>query len=219
MQIDQIPADVGLFSVWLLGLSVGLTACTAACLPFMGTWILGRNGGGQTALRDTAAFATGKILAYSLLGMAAGLIGEWVNFTLEDGVGHWFIGFGSIAAGAWLFWQAKPANGCAISRMSMPPAVMGFALSFTPCAPLAALLVTSSLAEEPLLGLGYGFFFGLGAALTPLFIVLPALGFLRKGLIKDRPWLAQWMRYGAAMVLVVIGLRRLWLGGGVPWQI
>ena len=67
-----ISQETTLFSIWLLGVSLGLTACTATCLPFMGTWILGRGGSQMQALRDTALFVSGRIVAYGLLGGLAG---------------------------------------------------------------------------------------------------------------------------------------------------
>ncbi len=39
-----LPKALRFFSVWLLGVSMGLTACTVTCLPFMGTWVLGHGG-------------------------------------------------------------------------------------------------------------------------------------------------------------------------------
>ena len=44
-----IPQETTLFAVWLLGVSLGLTACTVTCLPFMGTGVLGRGGGADSA--------------------------------------------------------------------------------------------------------------------------------------------------------------------------
>lgn len=35
---DLAAGQVGFGTVWLLGVSMGLTACTVTCLPFMGTW-------------------------------------------------------------------------------------------------------------------------------------------------------------------------------------
>jgi hypothetical protein len=39
-----LPQPIGFFAAWALGLTMGLTACTVSCLPFMGTWVLGRGG-------------------------------------------------------------------------------------------------------------------------------------------------------------------------------
>jgi thiol:disulfide interchange protein DsbD len=209
--LESLPRDVGVLSVWLMGVSVGLTACTAVCLPFMGTWAVGRGGGGRGALVDTGAFVAGKLAAYTLLGGLAGLLGETVAERLEGSAGHLAIGLASLLAGLWLLWPAR-AGACGMIRGGrMPPFALGVALSLVPCAPLAALLAVAALAADPGLGLAYGLAFGLGAALTPLFVVVPALGVFGRLFGDGRPRLARFARLGAGLVLVALGLRRLWL--------
>ena len=56
-----------------------------------------------------------------------------------------------------------------------------------------------------------GMVFGLGAALTPLLILLPLISLLGKSLRDNREWITRWIRWGAAAVLILLGLRRLLL--------
>ena len=210
---EVAPMAVGLMSIWLLGLSVGLTACTATCLPFMGALVIG---GGQStggAFRQTGAFALGKVLAYALLGGAAGFLGEVLLDVVEGDLGHWLIGGVSIAAGGLLIYGPKVANGCRTSRWfnGAPPFALGFVLSFVPCAPLAALLAASALGGDPLNGLAMGVMFGLGAALTPLFIIVPLLGRFGREMTQQNPRLLTWLRWIGAVILIGLGLRRFLL--------
>ena len=206
-----LPETISLFSVWLLGVSMGLTACTVTCLPFMGTWVLGRGGSNREALLDTSVFMLGRVAAYSLLGGLAGALGAWLNQVLSGGVGHAFIGISSIVAGIWLVWPARRRTPCAAARAGagVPPFFLGFSLSLTPCAPLASLLAVCALSGGALSGIGYGLSFGLGAALTPLLLIVPLLGLFGRNLRDGRQWLGKWLRWGAALVLVAIGVRRL----------
>jgi len=98
-------------------LSMGLTACTVTCLPFMGTWVLGRGGSQVQALRDTALFVSGRILAYSLLGAIAGGAGMWLSEAMRGGTGNAVIGLASIAAGIWLLRADKPHSPCSAVRV------------------------------------------------------------------------------------------------------
>lgn len=204
---------VSVMTVWLLGLSMGLTACTATCLPFMGTWMIGRGYGAKLALRDTGAFLAGRLTAYSLLGASAGAAGKWLVATLAGGIGHVVIGMAGISAGVWLLYSDDTHRPCGARRSfaEAPPYAMGFALSMTPCVPLATLLAVCAQAGSLTQGAGYGFAFGLGAAVTPMLILLPLLGSFGHRLREGRPWLGLWARRGAALVLVAIGLRRLML--------
>ncbi|MDD5384433.1 MAG: sulfite exporter TauE/SafE family protein [Gallionella sp.] len=208
-----IPQETTLFAVWLLGLSLGLTACTVTCLPFMGTWVLGRGGSQVQALRDTALFVSGRIIAYTLLGAIAGGAGGWLSEAMRGGTGNAVIGLASIAAGVWLLRADKPHSPCGVVRGagSTPPLLMGFSLSLTPCAPLASLLAVCATAGSIKLGMANGMVFGLGAALTPLLILLPLISLLGKNLRDNREWITRWIRWGAAAVLILLGLRRLLL--------
>lgn len=210
---ELIPQETTLFAIWLLGLSLGLTACTVTCLPFMGTWVLGRGGSQAQALYDTALFVTGRIIAYTLLGAIAGGAGMWLSQAMRGGAGNLVIGLTSIAAGIWLLRAGKPHSPCGVARGagSTPPLLMGFSLSLTPCAPLASLLAVCAAAGSIRLGMTNGMMFGLGAALTPLLILLPLISLLGKNLRDNREWITRWIRWGAAAVLILLGLRRLLL--------
>jgi len=60
-------------------------------------------------------------------------------------------------------------------------------------------------------GLAMGAAFGLGAALTPLFVVVPLLGHLGREMVTGHPNLLVWMRWTGALILVALGLRRILL--------
>jgi sulfite exporter TauE/SafE len=208
-----IPPEATFFTVWLLGASLGLTACTATCLPFMGTWVLGRGGTQLQALRDMSLFVSGRIFAYCLLGAIAAGAGTWLTQLLRGGTGNLIIGTASIGAGIWLLRAKKIHAPCGVSRSAggTPPLLLGFSLSLTPCAPLASLLAVCAAAGSIKLGLVNGVAFGLGAALTPLLILLPLISVLGKNLRENRAWLSRWIAWGAAAVLIFLGVRRILL--------
>ncbi|TNF91865.1 MAG: sulfite exporter TauE/SafE family protein [Gammaproteobacteria bacterium] len=205
--------DVGMLSVWLLGISVGFTTCTAVCLPYLGTWALSRGEGGGVATMDTAAFAAGKVAAYTLLGGMAGIMGEILITFLKGGIGHWLIGMTAVVSGLWLMWPRQAHFSCSARyrAASASPFFMGFALSFTPCTPLAALLAASAITSDGLLGSLYGFLFGLGAAFTPLFLVIPLLGSFGRALQAEQPWIGKWLLRMGGAALMAIGLYRIFL--------
>ncbi len=208
-----LPQQASLLAVWLLGVSLGLTACTATCLPFMGTWVLGRGGTQLQALRDTALFVSGRILAYTVLGAIAAGAGTWLAQVMRGGTGNVVIGSTSIAAGVWLLRSVRVHAPCSAARSAgaTPPLLLGFSLSLTPCAPLASLLAVCAAAGSIRWGMASGVAFGLGAALTPLLVLLPLISLLGKNLRDNRGWIAHWIRWGAAAVLIALGVRRILL--------
>lgn len=219
----QLASEVTLATVWLLGVSMGMTACTVTCLPFMGTWALGRAGGRHEALAHTATFLAGRVTAYTLLGAAAGLAGIGLAKALGGSLGNLAIGTASVLAGVWLI--VRPAAGCATAapaqaplrfqrgtatrRDGLPPLFLGAALSLTPCTPLASLLALAANAGGAPQGAAYGLAFGLGAAVTPILVLVPLAGHFGRELRTERAWLVRWLAWGAAAVLIALGARRI----------
>lgn len=223
--LEELAAgEVTLASVWLLGVSMGLTACTVTCLPFMGTWALGRASGQREAYLHTAVFLAGRVITYTVLAALAGAAGLGLAQALGGIWGNLVIGSASIFAGLWLL--AKPANKpCGAVQPaptvtpihfqrktdSLPPLFLGAALSLTPCTPLASLLALSAHAGSALHGASYGLAFGLGAAMTPILVLVPLAGRLGRELRAGRTWLSRWLLWSAAAVLIVLGLQRVLL--------
>ncbi len=221
--LEESAGGVGLATVWLLGVSMGMTACAVTCLPFMGTWALGRASGRAEAFAHTAVFLAGRVLAYTLLAALAAAMGAGLARSLGGALGNAAIGATSIAAGLWLL--ARPTGGCSprsaataapLRRQAnrrgdgLPPLLLGMALSLTPCTPLASLLAMAANAGDLPRGAAYGLAFGLGAVVTPMLLLVPLAGRLGRELRSGRAWLGRWLLWGAAAVLVVLGLRRLW---------
>ncbi len=214
------PESVSLATVWLLGVSMGLTACTVTCLPFLGTWALGRASHPGEALRHTAAFLAGRVLTYALLAALAGAAGLGLARALGGNVGNAAIGLASVLAGGWLVLrpQGRPAVPApAVVRVHrekprdhMPPLLLGASLSLTPCTPLASLLALSASAGSAPQGALMGLTFGLGAAVTPILVLVPLAGRLGRELLSGRAWLARWLVWSSAAVLIILGLRRWW---------
>lgn len=203
--------SVNLLSTWLLGLSLGVTACTATCLPFMGAWVMARQR--EAVLADTGLFLAGRVSAYTLLGLIAGLSGARLTGELQSGLGHFAIGAASIVAGAWLFFGDGRHRVCGVARGSgASPFALGFSLSLTPCAPLASLLAFAAQSGSASLGAAQGLAFGLGAAVTPLLLLLPLLAAFGARLKAEQIWLGPWLKRGAGLVLLVLGIHRIGLG-------
>ncbi|WP_298399650.1 sulfite exporter TauE/SafE family protein [uncultured Azonexus sp.] len=208
-------SPVDLFSVWLLGLALGLTACTVTCLPFMATWTLGRGGKLRDNLVDTLLFLSGRLTAYSALGAIAGASGGWLLATLASGIGNFVIGVASLGAAVWLAVarDASGTGGCALRRRGAgaSPFLLGVSLTLIPCLPLATLLASCAAAGSGLQGGVHGAVFGLGALISPMLVLIPACGGLGRMLREQVGWIVPWLRYCAAAVLLLLGARRLLL--------
>ena len=172
----------------------------------------------------TGVFLAGRVATYTAMAMLAGAIGLGLARALGGTWGNAVIGCASILAGLWLL--AKPAAKACGSHAapavqairihrggkdSLPPLLLGSALSLTPCTPLASLLALAANAGSASQGAAYGLAFGLGAAMTPMLVLVPLAGRLGRELRSGRAWLGRWLLWAAAAVLIVLGIRRLLL--------
>ncbi|MBA3033294.1 MAG: sulfite exporter TauE/SafE family protein [Gammaproteobacteria bacterium] len=222
---ELATGQVTLATVWLLGVSMGLTACTVTCLPFMGTWALGRASGQREAFLHTGVFLAGRVTTYTVLAALAGAVGFGLAQALGGTWGNAVIGGASILAGLWLL--AKPSLKSCNAAVppaptfqtvrfqrkadTLPPLFLGAALSLTPCTPLASLLALAANAGSAIEGASFGLAFGLGAAMTPILVLVPLAGRLGRELRAGRAWLSRWLLWSAAAVLIVLGIRRVLL--------
>ena len=203
--------DLSLTTVFILGVSLGLTACAVTCLPFIGTWAFGRAGDDRERIAHTALFLAGRLCAYTALGGLAALCGVWFVRGLAEGVGNLVIGLAGLHAAVWLAWPGATRQGCAAGRHAagLSPFLMGVSLTLIPCAPLATLLASAAAAQDPWQGALLGGVFGAGALCTPMLLLIPAASTLGARLIREQAWLQTWLRFGAASVLGLVSATRL----------
>lgn len=197
--------------VFLLGLSLGLTACAATCLPFIGTYVLGKAEGRRSGMIDAGLFLSGRLLAYTALGALAGGFGAWFVKHLAEGYGNLVIGTAALISAALLLERSTTSHAACgtLQRKALSPLLMGVALTLIPCAPLATLLTSAAAGNSYANGALMGAVFGMGTLLTPMLVLIPATASLAESLRIDQPWVATLLRHFAAGVLVMIGLRRI----------
>lgn len=203
-------APAGLLGAGLLGLSMGLSACAASCVPTLGTWAFAAAHRRGDGLRAIAAFNAGRLLAYGALGLLAGAVGAALPELLTGRAAGVVTGLATLVAAAWLVVPAR-APGCPGGGCAGPagPMLLGLSLGLRPCAPLASLLAASALAGSPAYGAAQGLSFGLGAAVAPSILLVVLAAALGRRMVEERAWLAGWLRWGGAVVLGLMGLRRL----------
>lgn len=142
-----LPDRMDWFGVWLLGVSMGLTACTVTCVPYLGSWVLEQAYGARRTSQygRVSARAHQRLYATRRTRRRPERVARARAGRSRD-KGHAtdvLIAVASIASGLWLLGPGPAAHtSCTVARRggSAAPFVLGFALSAAPCAPLAALL-------------------------------------------------------------------------------
>ncbi|MBF0135960.1 MAG: sulfite exporter TauE/SafE family protein [Magnetococcus sp. DMHC-1] len=220
--MDDTVAQAATFSATaLLGLTMGLTACSAFCLPYFGTWMMGR-GVTTQPWQDAGSFLLGRLTAYTLLGGMAAGVGNLAWLAWLENTGRLALAGLVLSIGGWLLLSPvpKPITSCRNSALdrTLPPFALGLTLSLVPCLPLLTLLASCALAGGVIQGLLQGALFGLTASLAPIFLATVVLGGIGRGLIHQQPRFAPWLRRGAGLILVAMAVSPLatlfaWIGG------
>ena len=217
---------VGLPMAWSMGLLYGLGPCLVSCMPFLAPVFLGRDFGMRQSWQVVVPLSLGRLVAYSLLGAAAGAAGSAFGEAVATPLIRFLVGCATVMMGLALLWRQRPCpspasnpTGTPLQRLDwrstprplLPGGLflMGVSMALTPCAPLGLVLLSAALSASPLTGFGLALAFGLGA------IVVPALVFgigaaylgqqLRRQLAGWRPWLERL----AASLLLLVGLTNL----------
>lgn len=198
-------------SALVMGMGYGFTTCSLACLPTLAPYLLSFGRGFRDGALSSLQFASGKAVAYAVLGGAAALAGR--SLLPENGVtGRWIYGSVLVLTGLALPFISR--NRCAgrgrTAARGLSLFAAGFSSSLTPCLPIAALVAASAGAGSALRGAGLGLAFGLGIALSPLLIGGGMLALISKTVQEEAYQFVPMIRWIAAAVLISMGIGILW---------
>jgi cytochrome c-type biogenesis protein len=193
------------FSLFLLGMSYGITVCSFSCLPYFGPYLIGSGTGFKDGVLSTCAFGAGKLCMYSSLGGAAAMLGRVLTFTPTH---RMIMGFVVIAIAVAMPFVAQ--GGClkrsqvAGKRFSM--FTLGVVSSVIPCPPLAAVFVLAAQQGEVMGGVMYGFFYGMGLMVSPMLLAGGGFALISQEIKQEAKEFAPYMQKFSMVVMVIIAV-------------
>ncbi|MEK6727533.1 MAG: sulfite exporter TauE/SafE family protein [Candidatus Omnitrophota bacterium] len=179
-----IPA----LQVFSIGFILGLTGpCLLYCLPVILVLSAGIKENYKKILLGIVTFLSGRLLAYTLLGLLAGLSGSLLRQFIDSHFTFYLkpaAGVISIAFGVYIFFyrleKKKTCQSLAHKILNSGGFfVFGFVVGISPCPPLMGLLLEITLISKTFLqGAIYGLMFGLGTFLSGFIIAAGLSGAL-----------------------------------------
>ncbi|MDO9208547.1 MAG: sulfite exporter TauE/SafE family protein [Sulfuricurvum sp.] len=165
-----------LFSLFLVALSYGATACMLSCMPILSPILLANNATRQESLRVLIPITAGRISGYTLLAVIAFTGAAFVQSLLKDKVLMGYI-LGSMTLILALKQLLAIRTKHACCAQTTPPSkstnitlfATGLFLSMSICAPVATMMTLSATAPSLGWAVLYGLSFGLGATLLWFF--------------------------------------------------
>lgn len=207
---------VSLFSLFLIGLSSGATACMFSCMPFLAPLLMTHSKGLKQATQVVFPFSLGRLFSYTMIAVAASFSSALVKNTLDDNsLFQALLGTVTILMGLFLLVRTlrSRAKSCGTSRCH-PQKVqgalgifgIGILVSLNPCAPIVTLIALSANTTVWMTAAGYGIAFGLGAVLVPFLFYTVIVGTVVQGLLEQFRKYIKFIEIFAASLLMLIGV-------------
>ncbi len=204
------------FSIFIIGLSYGATACMFSCMPFLSPLLINNSNTTRESLEIILPFSIGRIVSYSLLAIFAYLSSSLVKNILNDNdIFTTILGTSTILIGLFLFNKSLKSKKLCKKNFSFIKKtkfdkfglfLIGITISINPCAPIMALLAVTVNSTNFINALFLGLFFGLGAVFFSIIFYGFILSKLIKGLMFQFSSYKLWIERFAAMFLVLVGL-------------
>ncbi len=205
--------------VLVMGLFYGLTMCNFSCIPLIGPYIFGTQGGFSRGFDATAIFVLTRVATYTLLGGLSGMVGRVALESLDTA---WLLtlagGLIVVISGRVIF---KSRSACQKSQQIQGPErrtwvhmmTLGFSTSLMPCLPLSAVLLYAATTQSFLTGCALALMFGIGTSASPLYYIGGAAGWLSEKIRMEIPRYNNLMRIISGIILALFGMRLLIMGG------
>ena len=211
--------SITLFSLFLLGLSYGSTACMFSCMPFLSPLLVSNSQNVRQSIALVLPFSLGRVVAYTLIAMLAYSSAGLIKAILQDNeLFRFILGGFTLIMGVFLLYKIvkKQKNSCTATLCSHRPNAnpfalfgMGFLFSINPCVPLLTLVALSAHATSNVHAIQMGIFFGFGAVLVPFFFYGFFLSTLMRGLLGEFKKYAKHVEAAAALFLAAVGVALL----------
>jgi cytochrome c biogenesis protein CcdA len=208
---------VSLFSLFLIGLSSGATACMFSCMPFLAPLLITESKSLKQSSQVVLPFSLGRIFSYTLIAMIASNSSLWVKSILNNEILFQVIlGTLTMLMGIFLLVRTirNGSKSCSTSPSYHAQNVkgtlgifgLGILVSLNPCAPIVTLIALSANTAVMATAAGYGVSFGLGAVLVPFVFYTFIVGTIVQGLLEQFRKYVKFIEIFAASLLIVTGI-------------
>lgn len=213
------------------GLLYGLVACTATCLPYLASYIAGTGANFRRGFFTTVTFNAGRIIAYTLIGVAISLFSGLLHLLADAEAFSMFQAYSTIAfsivtltiGGLLLYKNRKPSCNCPLPPINNNPApvntsklqivrkfdvgafTLGLSRGLVLCPPLIAFLLYSIPFASPIDSIIFAALFGIGTAISPMLLIGSVTGWL----LNKADLLRRYIGLAGAIIIIILGLSTL----------
>jgi cytochrome c-type biogenesis protein len=204
------------FSIFIIGLSYGATACMFSCMPFLSPILIGNSNNTAKAMGVILPFSAGRIFGYTFIAMVAYMSSALVKQVLDNNtLFSLILGTSTILMGVYLLYKSyKKTGSCSHSTPMIKEAklnkfgyfTIGATMSINPCAPIMALIAVAVNSSNIYNTIGLGVFFGLGAVMFSILFYGFIVSKLINGLMIQFSSYKLIVERVAALLLIIVGV-------------
>lgn len=209
--------SITFFSLFIVGLSYGSTACMFSCMPFLSPLLVNNSNSIKQSIAVMLPFSLGRIFSYTMISILALSGAGFIKAVLDDNtVFQIILGLFTIVMGGFMFLTSLNKHKKSCSANPLVPNKLttskfglfgiGVLLSVNPCAPLLTLITLSANGASFSHALGMGISFGLGAILVPFLFYGFFLSNVIRGLLLEFKSYSKIIENIASLLLVGVGV-------------
>jgi Cytochrome C biogenesis protein transmembrane region len=199
-----------LFSLFLVALSYGATACMLTCMPLLSPILLANSATRQQSLRILLPISMGRISGYIFLSLIAYLGATMIKAFISDTVlMGYLLGSVTLILAGRLWYSLKTS--CCSSAPQTPQGNIalfftGALLSMSLCAPVITMMTLSATTQSWGWAIAYGAVFGLGATLLWFLFFSVILTSLLKESLTHLSRYRNILQHAAPILLAGVGI-------------
>lgn len=203
---------ISLFSLFIVALSYGATACMLSCMPLLSPILLANGSTRQQSLRVLIPISLGRISGYMFLSLIAYAGATMIKSIISDTVlMGYLLGSATLILALRLWFSLKASPSCCTASPQTPQGTVtlfftGAFLSMSLCAPVITMMTLSAVTSSPIWALAYGLAFGLGATLLWFLFFSVVLASILKESLNHLSRYKKGLQHIAPILLAGVGI-------------
>ncbi|DAB39923.1 MAG TPA: hypothetical protein CFH81_06800 [Sulfurovum sp. UBA12169] len=205
------------FSLFIIGLSYGSTACMFTCMPFLSPFLVNDSATVKQSIGVVLPFSLGRIFSYTMISVVALSSAGLIKAILDDNtIFQLILGIFTMMMGLFMLYgifrknkkscSLAPPIGVKRSASRFGLFGIGAMVALNPCTPVLTLVALAASSETLANAAGMGISFGVGAALIPFLFYGFFLSNIIRGLLREFRTYVKMIEVAAALLLFITGV-------------
>lgn len=207
---------ISYFSLFIIGLSYGATACMFSCMPFLTPILVKNSNNIKQSLSVMIPFSLGRIFTYTMIAIVAFASSLFIKELLKNNILlSYILGTVTIILGITMLYNSYKNNkSCGIHKPIVKEQsfsklgffTMGATISINLCTPVISLITISSSTTTIYSAIAFGIAFGVGAVLFTLLFYGFFFSTLIRGLLEQFNQYKKHVEVIASLFLILVGI-------------